>query len=176
MLQPPQSIAPGYSTERLNHPASYALLLIPQFFVFPRRARAHLVWDLFVMLRRPIPNLVIKHTHLSNHLWNITSSSYPTDSACVCVCVRARFGAGLILCFVMAMCSNLKKYHVKEYIIINNIWRPRLHYPPPVDAFCWAWSPHWKLVSTYMLRKPACPDASCMNKFKFNVALRPQRP
>ena len=27
------------------------------------------------------------HSHLSNHLWNLTSSSYPIDSVCVCVCV-----------------------------------------------------------------------------------------
>ena len=30
------------------------------------------------------------HSRLSNHHWNLTSSSYPIDSVCVCVCVCVR--------------------------------------------------------------------------------------
>ena len=65
-------------------------------------------------------------THLlfSNHLENLTSSSYHIERAracvhacvCVCVCVCAVFLCEFDL--TVAMCSNLDKQHIKEHITI----------------------------------------------------------
>ena len=66
-----------------NQHASYALLLILPFCVSPLCACTHLVRDLFLMLH--CLSVRVRSSHLSNHLWNFTSLSYPIDSACVCV-------------------------------------------------------------------------------------------
>ena len=72
-------------------------LMVP-VFVFPLCARTRWVRDLFLMLHR-LSGRVSRakldhqtHSHLLNHLWNLTSSSYPIDwvRARVCVCARAR--------------------------------------------------------------------------------------
>ena len=68
-----------------NQPASYALLLILPFFDFPGCACTHLVRDLFLMLHHLSGQVSFTklghqtHSHLSNHLWNLTSSNYPID-------------------------------------------------------------------------------------------------
>ena len=85
-----KSTAPVYLTEVTNQPASYALLLILPFSVFPLRARVRLVRDLCLMLHRLSGTVSLaKLDHqtdlrLSNQLWNLTSLSYST--VCVCVC------------------------------------------------------------------------------------------
>ena len=79
-----------------NQPVGYALFPILLFSVFPLCARTRLVRDLFLMLHRmsgTVSHSKIDyetHSHLLNHLWNLTSSSYPIDSVCACVraCVR----------------------------------------------------------------------------------------
>ena len=56
-------------------------------------ACTHLVRDLFLVLHRPSGTVPLSksdcqaHLHLLNHLSNLTSSSYPIDWVCVCVCV-----------------------------------------------------------------------------------------
>ena len=64
--------------------ARYALRLIRPLFVFSLCARTRLVRDLFVcytvcLEQSPLQRYIIKHSHLSNHLSNLTSSSYPID-------------------------------------------------------------------------------------------------
>ena len=65
-------------------------LLILQFIVFPIRAHVRLVTDLLLMPHHLSGTVSLaklghqEHTHLSDRLWNFTSSSCPTD----CVCAR----------------------------------------------------------------------------------------
>ena len=93
-----------------HQPASYALLLILPFSVFPLCARTRLVRDLCLMVHRLSGTVSLAkldhqaHSHLLNHLWNLTASSYPIDSVCVCVCVcvhaRSRKFVLTVFCFL----------------------------------------------------------------------------
>ena len=50
-------------------------------------------------------------THLSKHLWNLTSSTYPVDCVCVCVCAHAHACMCTLslfwLCFGSLLCNGL---------------------------------------------------------------------
>ena len=57
-------------------------------------------------------------THLSNHLWNFTSLSYPT--VCACTCARLFWQRLFVLCFVMGYMLQFWETALKEYSVINN--------------------------------------------------------
>ena len=69
-----------------NQPKTYALLLILSFFIFPLCMRNCLVRELFLMLHHLSGTVSVAKlghqtcSYLSNHLWNLTYSGYPTDS------------------------------------------------------------------------------------------------
>ena len=77
-----------------NQPASYSLLLILPFFVFPLCAHTCLVGDCFVLLHHLSGAVSLvklghqMHSHLWNLHWNLTSSSYQVSYwLCVTDCV-----------------------------------------------------------------------------------------
>ena len=91
-----------------NPPTSYVLLMILPFFVFPLCACTCLVRNLFLMLHCLSGTASLfkldrqTHSHLSDHLWNLTPSSCSIDCACVCVCVCA----WMCVC----MCAGMRVY------------------------------------------------------------------
>ena len=72
------------------------------------------------------------HSHLSNHLWNLTSSNYPTACGCVCTCLCAcvhayasahaviYFDCVLVLCCVMGYLFQLGETAHKS---VHNYWK-----------------------------------------------------
>ena len=97
-----------------NQSASFDLLILPLLF-FPLCARTHLIRDFFLMLFRLSGTVSLAkidyqtHSSLLNHLWNVTSSCYPIDCACMCACVRACMcacvGACVRVCVCVCVCS-----------------------------------------------------------------------
>ena len=80
-----------------------------------------LVRDLFLMLHHLSGTVSLAkldhqtHSHLLNHLWNLTSSSYPIDSpciyvwvcVCVCACVRACVRVCVRVCVRACVCVHV---------------------------------------------------------------------
>ena len=63
------------------------------------------------------------HSHLSNHHWNLTSSSYPIDCVCVHAQAEVCFDCVLVLCLIMGYVLQFGEiaHKLKEYIIIINV-------------------------------------------------------
>ena len=80
------------------------------FFVFYLCAYTCLVRDLFLMLHHlsgTVSSAKLDyqtHSHLSNYLWNLTSSNDHTDSVCVCACVRVCVRVCVCVCVCMCAC------------------------------------------------------------------------
>ena len=78
-----------------NQPASYILLLILPFFVFPLCACAHLVRYLFHMLHRL--SGTVSHGKLGHQThWHLSDHNYILLTLCVRVCTHAQVCMGLI--------------------------------------------------------------------------------
>ena len=115
---------------------------------FSLRTCTCLVRDLFLMLLHLSGTVCLAklghqtHSHLWNHLLNLTSSSYPTDSvtsvcvracvcacvcACICVCLRTHvrewvwFDCVLVLCFVIGYVLQFwEKAHKRTHCCFYN--------------------------------------------------------
>ena len=91
-----------------------SLLMLP-LFVFPLCACTHLVRDLFLLLHHLSGTVSLSkldhltHSHLSNHLWNFTSSSYPTDTKSVCVSVCVYVCVYVCACVCVCVCARAHK-------------------------------------------------------------------
>ena len=108
-----------------KQPASYTLLLILPFFVFPLCARTCLVRDLFLMLHH-LSGIVSlgklghqTHSHLSDHIY-----IYPIDS--VCVCVRTRTHAQVCMGLIPTK-QNPRVWNVHTHIYRQTCPYTRLH-------------------------------------------------
>ena len=78
----------------------------------PLRTCTCLVRDLFLMLLHLSGTVCLAklghqtHSHLLNHLWNLTFSSYPIDChICVCVCVCMCLCVHAYVCVCLHMCE-----------------------------------------------------------------------
>ena len=115
-----------------NQPASYALLLTLPFSVFPWCAHTQLVRYLFLnlmllCLSGTVSLAKLDHQTLTafdlNHVWNLTSSSYPIDCACVCIHV----------CVCVFVCACLRKFVLTCFVLhfvlqFGEIARKKVHY------------------------------------------------
>ena len=96
-------------------------LLILLFIVFPIHAHTRLVTDLFLMLHHLSGTISLaklghqEHTHLSDRLWNLTSSSYPTD--CVCTRVWIVFWFFVVGCVLQNGKTAHKRIHYHHYYV-----------------------------------------------------------
>ena len=119
-----------------NPPTSYVLLMILPFFVFPLCACTCLVRNLFLMLHCLSGTASLlkldrqTHSHLSDHLWNLTPSSFSTDCACVCVCVHECVCACvqvcvcvcMLVCVSMCVYAHAYGYTCKQKFVLTVFW------------------------------------------------------